>query len=111
MKYCGREITATMRASWIAKTWIAKTFGSTKAHRINPDTGEEDPNGITCESDRDIAAMSWVYAMHGLCSDDGDGYDRDFVNDRIWYEIATPEEQDLRARMEDANDYMLRCAR
>jgi hypothetical protein len=105
--YCGKQISGLMRGKYLAKLWLTKKFGNTKTRKINPETGEDDPNGYPVESERDIAAMEWAYATQGLTADKP-GYDKDFVNDRIWYELATPEEQDERARFEMADDQMYR---
>lgn len=102
MMYCGKRISGWMRFMYLVRLWITKTFGDNRTRYENPETGEDDPNGIPFESKRDIAAMEWAYAMHRFMSNETTGYDRDFVNDRIWYELATLEEQDARAKFEAA---------
>lgn len=90
MKYIGKRITSYMRFEYLFKLWLAKKFGSKKI--------VETPDGIPCESERDIASMLWHYIWHS-----NDHYDRHFVNDQIWYALASDEEQQTRAEFEDAD--------
>lgn len=111
MIYLGKKITSFMRGRYLMRLWLTSVFGNKYPTRINPETGELDPDGILVESERDTASQELYYCMHGLCSDTTAGYDKDFLNDRIWWSLATPEEQDSRIRMEIADEYMKRYAR
>lgn len=108
MLYCGKKITSLMRGRYLIHLWFVKTFGNAESRRINPETGENDPNGVWVESDRDCAAQELYYCMHGSCADETGHYDKDFLNDRIWWNLATPEESNQRCLMETADEDMRR---
>lgn len=104
--YCGIKITSFMRGKYLAKLWLAKTFGSKEKRLVDPYTNEYDPNGILVDSIREIAAMDWAYSMKSLSG--RPLYDKNFINDQIWYELASEEDIQSREQFEYANDQMLR---
>jgi hypothetical protein len=106
MKYNSLNISWFEIFIYLVKLFITKTFGSKTERKINPETGDDDPNGFPIESSRDIALMTWAYIFHGMNSDKG-GFDRTFLLDQIWYEKASPELQKERAEFEAADQYML----
>jgi hypothetical protein len=94
MKYCGKNITRLDMAKFIAKLWATKTFGSRESYKINPETGERDPDGVLRESARHIARCAWARI-----------FDKDLIIDQIWYEKASEEEQEARVRCEMADEH------
>ena len=85
--YFGKRITLRMMAAYMLKLWWTKTFGNA----VDKNDGW---------SERDIAAFTWATMMQGQTADN-DSFDKDFLIDQIWYELASDEECETRALLEN----------